>query len=86
MTNLSPTTSMPPSLPPLATQVSAQQPAQGPATAQTMPCSRHLRDIQAGDGTARHDTLERMTSDSAAACRTRAMAARAHDTASEAAV
>lgn len=86
MTPLSPTSASHPSLPPLATQGHTQQPPQALAAARTMPCSRYLRDIQAGDGSARRDTLERMASDSAAACRERALAARGHDVAHEAAV
>lgn len=86
MTNLSPTSASHPALPPVTTQVGALPPLQGQAATHTMPCSRYLRDIQAGDGSARRETLERMTSDSAAACRARAVAARAHDSAGEAAV
>lgn len=86
MTNLSPTSASHLPLPPLATQGGALPPPQGQAPTHTMPCSRYLRDIQAGDGSTRRETLERMTSDSAAACRARALAARTHDSAGEAAV
>lgn len=57
-------------LTPKATRSTAS--AQTSAPAQAMPYSRHLRDIQAGDGCARAGMLARLAADSEAGCRARA--------------